>query len=264
MRKVAGRVSAARPHKQFFQAQTEFPWIFWDLHANAVPTYDSEGLGTPTATGSPAFTNQRFTGDATAYYSYSFASGAAARSPILSLFNVDNALLLFWAQLYIDAASTNSIFFSVGNPTGTTIRWRTSKSTTWRLESHLADVDDTASTTFAGASNYLASGTLHNIAMVLDNRDASKTVAQYAAGAQQASASISALTDMDFTISGTTHMRIGASSANSPADILAASCAVRRLGIINYGASPPSNVSDLIIRLNASNGLPIPTLFLGM
>lgn len=237
------------------------PFAYWDFIAGSVPSLKSVPSITPfTAGGAPDYATRPgwVTLDGNDY----FTADTYLDAGLEDVLDIAEGAVLVWYQINvtqgIDTATDRILEVGTGVSSNWAIYFSRSgtgaSGTICTAYPSIAFDGDSASAGYGASANQFAVATDIVIAHLIDNRAAVKTVYNYAAGAQFSTASLAGKGACTFASAPTKRMRFFASAGGSPANIALA--AVRRLGVINYGADLPTNINDIITSLVNSNAAP--------
>lgn len=229
------------------------PWAFWTGHDSASVTATArtnKTLGTITATGSEDFAtkvNWCTLNDSTYY---TFASYST--TDLMTLFTLGEGVMLWWASVNMNSSATGqNHLLAIGAGAGEHMRFSISKATSWRPDVWIAFAGDSSATQYAGGSNEFASSTDTNVALVVDNRPGYKGLFRYVNGVNVDGVTWASKGTCNPANAPTKRIRIGADAAGSPGSTFYG--AWRRMGLVNYGASMPDRINDIVQELHANN-----------
>lgn len=243
------------------------PFAYWDFIAGAAPSLKSvPSITAFTAGGAPDYATRPgwVTLDGNDY----FTADTYLDTGLENIFDIAEGAVLVWYQINVTQGVDTATDRILEVGTGVSSNWavyfaRSSTAASGTICTAYPSIAFDAGSASAGygvAANQFAVATDIVIAHLIDNRAAVKTVYNYAAGVQFSTGSLAGKGACTFASAPTKRMRFFASAAGSPANIALA--AVRRLGVINYGADLPTNINDVITSLVNSNAAPTRELLL--
>lgn len=237
------------------------PFIYWDFTSSAAPLLTNRAFPSLTPTGSPDFATRAgwVTLDDTSYYTAS----QYATDGMKALFDLGEGAMLFWARVNVAAASSGQQhLLSIGAGAGPQIRFNIGKSSTFRPDVWIAFDGDASATQYAGGSNEFAGDTDTNVALLIDNRAAVKTLYRYVNGANLGGTTWSGKGACTPSNAVTQRVRIFADALNTAGSTLQG--AVHNMGLVNFGTVLPEpwRINDIIQDLHVYNGQ-VPAVLAG-
>lgn len=267
---MISNITGIKPETGYLADVTK-PFAWWSLAANptGTPTLTSlSDLPSWTAAGTPdyATTPGWATLDGSTEH---YTSADATDAELRSLLNIGEGVLLVWAQVNLatGADTAADIILAVNDGAASCWSYRVQRSGTGSsgtictaYPSIAFDGDAGGQAVFGYSPNQYSVNEVANIAALIDNRPAGKTVYVYANGIQAATGSLSGKPGCNIANAATQRVRIGANAAGTAGNLHVGG--LRRLGVMNFGDTMPAGINAVVNSLNLSGGVPTRELLL--